>query len=60
MVWWNVHGSITVWSGYLCRGDNGKLSITTIWNFVHEDADPDALLDQTKANVTVFKPGPAK
>jgi hypothetical protein len=59
-VWWNVQGNITVWSGYLSKRDDGVLAITTIWTFVHENADPDVLMDQTKANVTVFIPGPAE
>jgi hypothetical protein len=54
-----VYGTITVWSGYLSKGKDGKLSITTIWDIVRAYADLDSSPDNGTVNSAVFKPGPA-
>jgi hypothetical protein len=51
-------GSIMVWAGYLSAGKDGKLSITTIWNLVRADGDPDSALNSA-INEAVFNPGVA-
>jgi hypothetical protein len=60
MVRWDVYGSIVVWAGYLSSGNDGKLSITTIWNTVSGTADPDVSLGQNAAKTAIFKPVPAR
>ncbi|HEY8783089.1 MAG TPA: avidin/streptavidin family protein [Mucilaginibacter sp.] len=60
MIRWDVYGSIVVWAGYLNKGNDGRFSITTIWNKVSGSADPDASLDQNEAKTAVFKAGPAQ
>jgi len=54
-----VYGTITVWSGYLSKGKDGRLSITAIWDEVRAHADPDSSPDNGTVNFAVFKPGPA-
>jgi hypothetical protein len=54
-----AYGTITVWSGYLSKGKDGSLSITTIWDVVRAYADPDSSPDNCTVNSAVFKPGPA-
>lgn len=49
-------GSIMVWAGYLSAGKDGRLSITTIWNVVRADGDPDNAFHST-INKAVFNPG---
>jgi len=51
-------GGIMVWAGYLSAGKNGKLSITTIWNVIRADGDPDSAL-HSAINEAVFNPGAA-
>jgi hypothetical protein len=53
-----VYGTITVWAGYLSKGKDGTLSITTIWNVVRAYADPDSS-PEVDNNESIFKPGPA-
>jgi hypothetical protein len=54
-----AYGTITVWSGYLSKGKDSKLSITTIWDVIRAYADPDSSPDNGTVNFAVFKPGPA-
>jgi len=54
-----AYGTLTVWAGYLSKGKDGKLSITTMWNIVRAYADPDSSPDNGAVNFAVFKPGPA-
>ncbi len=55
-----VYGTITAWSGYLSKGNDGRLSITTIWNIVRAYADPDSAPDNAAVTIAVFTPGPAR
>jgi hypothetical protein len=57
---WDPYGSITVWTGYLSKGKDGVLTITTIWNVVRADADPDNALERSEIKSAIFKPGLAR
>lgn len=53
-------GSLMVWSGYLSKGKEGKLTIATIWNWISASSDPDSHISRTAINTAVFKPGSAQ
>lgn len=48
-------GSIMVWTGYLSKNKDGKLTIATIWNWISPSPDPDFHANQTIVNTAVFK-----